>query len=88
MMSTLRHLLQRQKENIDKIPDNAKYMIINKEDLTVVSTFAKEDIENDTMNIDEMYMGKGFLSARHSRELGCVIITITDIPEDEKPMLF
>lgn len=87
MMNTLRELLQRQKDGIDKIPNDAKYMIINKEDLAVVATFAKDDIKNDTMNIDEVYMEKGFLSARPSRELGCVIITIADIPDNEKPML-
>lgn len=87
MMNTLRELIQRQKDNIDKIPDNAKYMIINKEDLTVVATFSKDNLKNDTTGVDEIYMDKGFLSARPSRELGCVIITICDIPENEKPML-
>lgn len=88
MMMNLRDVLQRQKENVDKIPDNAKYMIINKEDLAVVATLSKNDIKNNNLNIDDAYMEKGFLSAKPSRELGCVIITITDIPDSEKPMFF
>lgn len=87
MMRTLREFLQIQIENINRLNDETKLMVINKEDLTIVSTITKKDLAESLQTITDVYLDKGLLSAIPNKGLGCVIVTITDIPETDKPMV-
>lgn len=84
MMMVLRDFLERQKANIDKIPEDAKLMIINKSDLAVVAVLNKATIPE--YDIADEFLSKGIESYSQNKSLGCAIITITEIPNGSRQM--
>lgn len=85
-MLVLREFLQKQIDNIDKIPDTARLMIITKQELVVVATLAKSDITSSLKSISDEYLNMGIERVSPNKSLNCAILTITNIPDDDKPM--
>lgn len=85
MMSTLRVFIEKQRENKEKLSDEVRFMVVNKDDLSVIASFNKNTIPED---LPEETLNKGIESIGPNKKLQCIEVVVVDMPESEEPDMY